>query len=380
MRSDARPLVMFAIPKLDAGGPDRVLHALISNLARERFRVALAVGEEGGRYFDALPADVAIARIGGGRYPAARLARVIDRVQPAILFTTQRMNMTAALALPLSRHRPRHVLRQANAIAEDFAALKTQSLIKHRLAEQATWAMLRRADMIVAQSTSMATAIAGRIGGRTPIATIGNPVDLALVRAAAGQGEASIGGAPALVSVGRLDFQKGYDLLIEALCPIRARHPGAALTIVGEGPARAALTAQAASLGLSDALFLPGHSATPLAVVAAADLFVSSSRYEGFSNALLEAMALGVPVVATDCPGATRDMVIDDETGWLSPSIDAAGIANAVLRALDVDRAAVAARAQTHVAREYDVKRIVAAYERLFETVLEARPHRRKAA
>lgn len=365
--ADPRPLLLCAIPRLDAGGPDRVMHEILHGLPRGRFRIALAVGEAGGRYFDRLPADVAPHVIGGGRYPALRLARLIDRLRPAVLFTTLRMNMTAGLALMLARHRPAHVLRQANAIAEDFAMLKRGSLVKHRIAEQATWRMLERAAAIVAQSPAMAQAIRERLPAGVRIETIGNPVDPAAIAAqAAAQHGARPAGDPAIVSVGRLAAQKGYDLLIAALPAIRAVHGGAQLTILGEGPDRAALAAQAASLNLTDVVHLSGQSDAALATVAQADLFVSSSRYEGFSNAMAEALALGTPVVATPCAGATRDLILNGRTGWLTDAIDPAAIADAVLAALAGNRAAVAAAARDHVARDYGPEAIFGAYEQLF--------------
>ena len=103
-----------------------------------------------------------------------------------------------------------------------------------------------------------------------------------------------------------------------------------------------------------------------LAEIERADLFVSSSRYEGFSNAMLEAMALGVPVVATDCPGATRDLVRDGETGFLAAAIDADAIGAAMLRAMEDDASAMGRRGRDHVAGNFEKTAIVRKYEDFF--------------
>lgn len=369
------PLLLFAIPELAEGGPDRVLFELLCHLPRDRFRLALAVGARGGRYFDMLPPDVAIIETGGGRYPIRGLTRAIDTLRPVLLFTTLRMNLTAPLALSLSHHRPILVARQANAIARDFAILKRQSLFKHRLAEQVTRFALRRAHALVAQSHDMADELRHLVRPKQMLVTIGNPVDLGTMSVLADAqmriaGESRLPGNPALLSVGRLMPQKGYDLLIEAMPAIRRTHPDAELTIAGEGPERPQLEEQVAALGLSGAVHLIGRSETPLALMKQADLFISASRYEGFPNVLLEAMAVGCTVAATDCPGATSELVIDGETGWLAPRVDAAAIADATCRALSGNRSKVRDAARRHLDESFSRMAVTSSYANLFSQLL----------
>ncbi|WP_343347825.1 glycosyltransferase [Sphingomicrobium sp. XHP0239] len=366
--------LVIASPDLDDAGPHRVLTELITGLDRSRFDPVLLVGHGGGRYFDAVEATLPVEIIGGGRYPVRRFAAAIDQVRPDLVFTTLRMNPTALAARYLQRYRPPVIIRQANAMSVDYARLRNQSLIKHRLAEWGAKRLMRTADRIVAQSEEMAAEVRSVTRGKVPVQAIGNPISVEQTRAAAERQRAASGfeappGAPALISVGRLSYQKGYDLLLSAFANILTDHPGAVLTIRGEGEDRASLEKQARDLGIDRSVRLPGTSATVLAEIAAADLFVSSSRYEGFSNAMLEAMALDTPVAATDCPGASRDMIIDGRTGMLASSVDADAIAAAVRRVLSADRAAIAAAARKHVVRAYDKAAIVRAYEELFEDV-----------
>lgn len=370
------PLILFAIPELDSGGPDRVLSELLAHMPRDHFRFAIAVGKGGGRYFEQLSPDVEKLIIGGGRYPVRQLAGAVDRLRPAILFTTLRMNLTAAFALMLSRHRPVLIARQANAIASDFAILKQQSRVKHRLAEQVTLFSLRRADAVVAQSRDMANELAPLLRRRQRLATIGNPADVASLTALAIEQEPCApqpAGNPAIVSVGRLMPQKGYDILARAVPAIRAVHPNAEVTILGEGAARADLEALASDLGISDAFHLPGQSERILGVVRQADLFVSASRYEGFPNVILEAMAAGTPVAATRCPGGTAELVIDGETGWLAATSDEQAIAGAILNALGGDRGAVTDAARLHLERHFTRASIITAYSCLFTDMLAPR-------
>ena len=362
--------IVLAIPELDAGGPDRVLYELLTGLDRARFAPILITLTRGGRYFDALPDDVRVVVLDGGRYPVRAFARAIDRIAPELVFTTLRMNVVALAARALQRRKPPVVVRQANAIAADFAILRQTSLIKHRLAQTVIRMLMRRADAVVAQSDDMARELRAELRPDQEIAVIGNPVSLdELERALAEQQAAATipeRGRPAVVAVGRLARQKGFDLLLPAFAAFRARHPDAALTIFGEGPERAALERQAAELGLAGCVAMPGRSEAVLAEIERADLFVSSSRYEGFSNAMLEAMALGVPVVATDCPGATRDLVKDGETGFLAAAIDADAIGAAMLRAMEDDASAMGRRGRDHVAGNFEKTAIVRKYEDLF--------------
>ena len=368
--------ILFAIPELGHGGPDRVVAQLIDALDRDRFSPSLAVIRPGGRYFDRLPADVEVYAIGPKRYPLRGLARAVDRARPDLVFTTLAMNLVAPFSRMIQRHRPPIVARQANAVEADFAALKAQSLVKHRIAEKLVKSALRKAEAVVAQSSDMARELRPSLRRGQRLAVIGNPIDIDETRSRAGGLSAGPRfGAPALVSVGRLGRQKGYDLLLPAFAALRKHYPDAGLTIFGDGSERPALEAQARRLAIHDRVRLAGHSNAALAEVAQADLFVSSSRYEGFSNALLEAMALGTAVVATDCPGATSDMVIEGETGMLAPAHDVDALTAAMRRALSADLAALGERGRTHVARAYDRRAIVGEYERLFDSVASPAGH-----
>jgi glycosyltransferase involved in cell wall biosynthesis len=284
------------------------------------------------------------------------------------------MNVTASLAGFFQRWRPPHVARQANAMAADFAQLKKTSLLKHRVAEQVVRRLIRMPDVLVAQSSDMAAELAPFATPRQRIVAIGNPVSLADIDAAraaqAAVGRRRVRGNPSLVAVGRLAPQKGFDLLLPAFARLLATHPDAVLTIFGEGPELPALEALVRELGIGGSVQLAGQSDRILAEVAAADLFVSSSRYEGFSNAILEAMALGRPVVVTDCVGATKDMVEDEKTGILVPPGSAAALEAGLRRALEIDRRAIGEAARRHVGTAFSRDGIAAAYAALFRSVL----------
>lgn len=345
------------------------MYELLAGLDRSRFEPVLAVSRAGGRYFDQLDGSVAITMLDASRYPVRSFARAVDQLAPELVFTTLRMNVTATAARYLQRTRPPLVIRQANAIAADFAVLRQTSLIKHRIAEHVIRALYRKADVVVAQSDDMARELARDLAPHQVLATIGNPVALEDVAATA-HPPARPAGNPALIAVGRLAPQKGFDLLLPAFARFRERHPAAALTILGEGPQRGQLQALAGQLGLAEAVTMPGQSSAVLRAVAGADLLVSSSRYEGFSNVVLEAMAAGTPVVATACPGATRTMIADGVTGILAEPDSITSLAEAMERAMTSDLAAIGDAARASVANRFARAVIVREYEALFDRTI----------
>jgi glycosyltransferase involved in cell wall biosynthesis len=177
--------------------------------------------------------------------------------------------------------------------------------------------------------------------------------------------------APIAVYTGRLHPLKGLDNLIEAWSVVAARRPDARLWIVGDGPERAALWRQIADAGLDGRVVLAGSFDTVDEFLAAADLFVLPSLEEGMSMSLLEAMAAGLPVVASDIPG-NRAIVQHEVEGLLTPPRDPDSLAMAIERILadreQADRLAAGARAR--VEREFAMPRMVEAHRELFDRLI----------
>ncbi len=156
-----------------------------------------------------------------------------------------------------------------------------------------------------------------------------------------------------IVALGRLSKEKGFDLLIEAFALIAPEWPAWSLEIWGEGPERAALATLIGARGLRDRVRLPGSSPTPHLVLQRAGLFVLPSRVEGFPNALCEAMAAGVAVLATDCPSGPREIVRDGVDGLLVAAGEPSALAGGMTRLLGDEalRARLARRAPEVVER-----------------------------
>lgn len=193
-----------------------------------------------------------------------------------------------------------------------------------------TWAVLRRmlypiAAGVVVQTESVA-GWARRFSRRVHV--IPNMIERSPRVAAPGKETVP----RRLVAMGRLGPEKGFDLLIAAFARVAPARPDWSLTILGEGPERRRLEALVESSGLGRRVVLPGRVPDPIPHLAAADAFALASRYEGFPNALLEAMACGLPVVAFDCPSGPADVIVDGRNGLLVRAGDVVGFAGALAR------------------------------------------------
>jgi len=176
-----------------------------------------------------------------------------------------------------------------------------------------------------------------------------------------------------LMAMGRLVEQKGFDLLLDAFASAGARESGWRLVVIGDGPQREALQERARTLGVSDIVEFAGRVDQPEPLLRTAGIFVLSSRYEGFPNALLEAMAVGTACVAFDCRSGPSDIIRNGVDGVLVPPEDVAAL-TAAIKALmrdDVARARLAARAK-EVRERFSIERIATQWGALIEDATES--------
>jgi glycosyltransferase involved in cell wall biosynthesis len=232
------------------------------------------------------------------------------------------------------------------------------------------WTILRRltypfADALVVQTRGLLPWAEKVMRGRRHIEAIPNPVRDMHTYASGGARVTR----RVIVAVGRLAPQKGYDTLLRAYASVAAVHASWHLVILGEGPLRGELTLLAESLGIADRVELRGWVPEPGEVLAAADVFVMASLYEGFPNALLEAMACGLPVISTHSLAA-EEIITDGDDGLLTPVGDAAALAAAMTRLIEdeplrerLGRKAVA------VAERYSLTAVVAQWDATLEAV-----------
>jgi len=357
--TEPRLRVLFAIPELDRGGPDAVYFNLLRTLDQDRFEPVLLVTKPTGAYLSELPEHIPVRLAGHGRYPVRSVVHHVRETRPDVVLATLRMSFTCAAARPFFPRHTRLICRVANNVTGELGTL-THRNARAKNALIAAWyrVVVEVADRVIAQSQVMRDDIEHQFGRRVARKTVvlPNPVDAdRLLRLSADR--ASV---PQLVSAGRLSYQKGFDRLVHAFVDIRARHPEARLWILGEGEERDALSAQAAEEGVGDAVELLGMVADPAALYRAADLYVCSSRYEGFPNSVAEALAVGTPAVVPSGPAAGEEL-ITPTNGRIVDDPEGPALATAALDVLDhladFDRTAIAAECRERFSLEAVTRR-----------------------
>ena len=229
----------------------------------------------------------------------------------------------------------------------------------------------RRADFLVCVSKPLMEWFQRNTGTRSCV--IPNPLEIPDLQPA--HNPPSIKTRHVVVGMGRLVAQKGFDLLIDAFSRVASQHQDWSLIIMGEGVMHESLRAQSERLGIDGRVQLMGAVADPFPVLCAADLFVFSSRFEGFGNALCEAMACGLPAISFDCPAGPAEIIRDGVDGLLVPPEDVAALAAAMDRLMrnPEERLRLASRAPEVMAR-FGLKLILELWQQMFAELLPKAP------
>jgi glycosyltransferase involved in cell wall biosynthesis len=371
--------VAHAVLSLDVGGLERVVLALVREGRRRGQRVSVVCVEKPGALADearAAGAEVVSLDKPPGRRAeyVGKAAGLLDRLKPGVIHTHQ---IGAAWYLgPGAAARKVPVLHTEH--GNQFArAGGWGQRLKSRLFYRRTAKWIGRFCCV---SAEIAAAVArwGTVPRRL-VEVVPNGIDTRVAGGLPSPAEAksSIGlptGAVVIGTIGRLNEVKRQDRLLRAAAELRARFPALRLLIVGDGPERAALERLSNDLGLAAVTTYAGFQPRPELCLRAMDVFALTSRSEGFPVSILEAWAVGVPVVST-AVGGIPDLVTDGETGVLVLQEDAAGLVAALARPLadrEFHAKLVRAAAET-VRRKYSLTSVAAEYERMYRQLVGGR-------
>lgn len=346
----ARRYAVF-VPSLAGGGAQKVMVALVNEWAERGHTVDLVLGIAEGPFLPEVSSAVRIVDLKSARVLKSLpgLVRYLNRERPhAMLSAMSHTNVVALIARKIAYHRFRLVISERNSL---HGADYLSSSLHQRVVRWLMPRLYRDADAItvVAEAMKAELATAIRLDPNAIIA-IPNPApgqDTLRMLAArpAGHSWLEARSCPVILGIGRLTDQKDFATLIDAFVLIRATQP-AKLILLGEGEERSALERKIADAGLTEHVSLLGFVDNPYAFLSRSDVFVLSSRWEGFPNVLVQAMACGTPVVSTDCPTGPREILEDGRWGALVPVGEAAAMAAAILETLNAShRPDVARRA-----------------------------------
>lgn len=332
--------ILFILADLEAGGAQRVILNVIRYLDKNSFDPHLGIINTTGPMAKDVPENANIYNFKANqvRYAFPEIIRLCRSLNPQkIISTLPHLNLSllaGRFLLPSNIHL---VIREANipSIRLKHTAHPTVYRILFR------W-LYPKAETIVCNSDYMKKDLHKNFAVKANrVTVIQNPVDSKKIESiirkspnpysSISRTSLSVGisgpngrakdGARHLVAVGRLNYQKGLDLLLKAYHSVLEKISNLHLTIVGDGNEEDSLKALVSNLGIRDSVTFAGHQNNPFSFMAHADLFVSSSRWEGSPNAVLESLACGTPVVAFDSSGGTGEIIKNGENGWLVPHL-----------------------------------------------------------
>lgn len=310
--------ILFFVSSLNAGGAERVATTLANAWAQRGDDVLLVpsymtkhssfypVGDQVRLTWLADCPGRWLSRCLPGLGKWLQMRRLVRAVQPDVVvsfLTNVNVNVliaTLGMAVPVivsERTNPAHS-QSAGALLRTLRRL-----------------VYRRASVVVMQTQASIEPLRQQVPGLRNVAVVANPLPPALPVAQ----QNTVSRSRQMVAMGRLVAIKQFDILIDAFGALAKQYPGWNLTIWGDGPLRASLEQQIDRLGLGDRVMLAGRTSEPWTVLTCADLFVMTSRVEGFPNVLLEAMALGLPCVALDCPNGPAELSCNGRNARLVP-------------------------------------------------------------
>ncbi len=343
MRNRQQRVAIF-LPALEGGGAERSMLNLAQGMVTRGYAVDLVVAQAEGAYLNQIPAGVQLVDLGNGRLVKGKrtlqrlpaLVRYLRRQQPdAMIAAMSHTNLVAIWARLLAGGKTRLAVNEQVVISSDAPNAPDRFF---RFTPRLARYCYRWADCVVGVSQSVIDDLVQVVGVPARLTkVIYNPGVTSQLRekvqAPLDHPWFQPGQPPVFLGVGRLAKQKDFPTLIEAFARVR-KEQVARLVILGEGPDRPALEALVRKLGLTEDVSLPGFVVNPYAYMARASAFVLSSLWEGLPTVVVEALYCGAPVISTDCPGGSREILQDGRIGPLTPPGDPDALAAAMVQAI----------------------------------------------
>ena len=323
------------------GGVERMVCNLAQGMLDAGYQVDFVLARAQGRHLSSIPDGARIIKLGKrhtlGALPG--LTAYLRREKPSALLAAKDRAIRVAI---LARFFARSDVFLAGRIGTTVsAALEGRNLLKRVFWYLGMRFFYRFTDIIVAVSRGVAKDVLQITSlPLDRVTVIPNPVITPMLQQLAKEPvshpwfeDPTI---PIIMGMGRLTRQKDFATLVRAFSEVRKTRK-CRLAILGEGADRKNIDALAVELNISEDVYLPGFQSNPYSYLAKSSLFVLSSRWEGSPNALTEALALGRPVVSTDCPSGPSEILKDGKYGKLVPIGDIESMANAIAETLNTD-------------------------------------------
>lgn len=359
--------IMFFLYTLAGGGAERTVINIINNLDREKFKVVLVLGtNKHNDYTDFLPDDIDIRILNSKRlrFSLIKLIRVINQERPDLLFSTLNLNNIALLlAKSLTFRNIPTVVREANN--------RTQSGTVSIINKLMTFLFYNySANKVIALSEGVKQDLINNFHIKeNKIRVIYNPVEINQINCLCGEDINDFkkkDNERLIVSIGRLVEQKDYPTLLKAFSIVSTK-VNARLLILGKGPLEKNLKDLCKDLRIDDKVVFLGFKKNPYKYLKISDVFVLSSKWEGFGHVIVEAMATGTPVISTNCNSGPSEIIGDNKYGILVPVGDYNTMAKKIVNLLN-DKESLRKYSEQGLirAKSYDAKNITKEYENTF--------------
>ena len=350
------------------GGIQRVMLTLAKGFQEAGHEVHIVVVEAKGPLKEDVPQGVKIINLQTGQASRSifKLVSYLNTEKPTVLLSAQtHFNVVAILAKLFSTWKGKLVL------SEHITIGNMTHNWKEKLFPLIARLSYRLADLVLLVSEGAANHFIERTHlPASLIRTIYNPFDIEKIRIMAEETPHHpwfpSSDSPIFISAGRLTRQKDFPTLLKAFQIVKAQLPNAKLVILGDGEDRNELEKLAQELEIQNSVDLPGFVKNPFAMIARADAFILSSRWEGFGNVIVEALACGTPVISTNCPSGPAEILGNGAYGTLVPVGDAQSLAQAMLREIAVPTPRNKLRDR---ANDFSIEKIVPEYLEAFHSI-----------
>lgn len=332
------PKIAFLLNHLNQGGAERVVVSIANYLSERGFSVSVILTRAEGSYLNDLQSDVKVIKTTGGRmiYALPSLIRILRKNKfDCVISGLDQPNVALGLIRPFVSRRTKFIATEHN---HPLASRHSVRGIVWKIVNAVKPLLYRSFDHIIAVSQESALCLVDDFNcDKDKVSAIYNPVPIEEVRKKS-QLEPThpwlrSKNSAVFVAAGRLVPAKDYENLLHAFKLVVSSVP-AKLIIFGEGYLRENLSGMIRDLNLTEFVSLAGFSNNVYPEIAASDCFVMSSRNEGLPTVLIEAMCCGVNVVSTDCPSGPKEIIRNEDCGWLVPMQNNQALAAAMVEAL----------------------------------------------
>ena len=369
--------LLFAIPSMGLGGSELVMLNLLRGIDDRRFELHLTMIQATGDRIADIPRHIKVHDLGvkRARNAIVPLIALCWKIRPkAILSTSAHLNSAVIAARPFLPNPTALLTREGANITAPGSTSRTRLMIYRHL--------YRRSDAVICQSDAMREELIRAFGiPASKAVRIYNPVDIGqLSERADSEPNPYSGAGPAVVGVGRFSQEKGFDLLIESMAKVHRVFPNSSLTLVGDGPDCDALLSMREKLGLNAYIRFVGPKRNPYPYIKHANLLVLPSRCEALPNVVLEAIALGTPVVATNCTGALQEVAKYTTLLHLAQTTSVEALSAGIEHVLSIAKTKVSIAPESQFVAEFGLNSVVKQYENAILACIDPNLNRPSAA